>query len=79
MKEEIPIHEHILVPKHVLLTQEEIQEVLLRYNINISQLPKISRKDPAIKHLDTKTGDIIKIIRMSTTAGKAEYYRMVYD
>ena len=79
MKEDIPIEKHILVPQLTLLSEEDAKNFLSRYNISLSQLPKISRKDPAIKHLDTKTGNIIKIIRKSGTAGKAVYYRMVYD
>ena len=79
MKEDTPLPEHILIPDHILLTYEEAQQILSKHNISIGQLPKISRKDPAIKHLDTKTGDIIKIVRKSVTAGISIYYRMIYD
>ena len=79
MKEDIPIEKHVLVPQHTILNEEEAIELLTRYNISLSQLPKISRKDPSIKFLDAKTGNIIKIIRKSNTAGKTVYYRMVYD
>lgn len=33
--------------------------------------------DPAIKLLNCKVGDVIKIIRRSETAGETEYYRVV--
>ncbi len=77
--DEISIEKHTLVPKHILLNEKEVEILLARYNISITQLPKISRKDPAIKHFDAKTGSIVKIVRDSGTAGKAVYYRCVYD
>ena len=76
-KESIDIFEHILVPKHVLLSQEEIINLLKKFNITINQLPKISIKDPAVKTLDAKTGDVVKILRKSETAGISEFYRLV--
>jgi len=79
MKEDIKIEKHVLVPKHTLLGEEEAKEVLERYNITFGQLPKISKKDPALSSLDVKPNDIIKIIRNSATAGKSVYYRVVID
>ena len=79
MKETIDIKEHILVPKHILLTEEEAKNILAKYNVNRTQLPRISKKDPAILELGAKPEDIIKIIRKSETAGKSAYYRVVVD
>ena len=79
MKETIDIREHILVPKHILLTEEEAKNILAKYNVNRTQLPRISKKDPAIQELGAKPGDIIKIIRKSVTAGKSAYYRVIVD
>lgn len=79
MKEKIDIKQHILVPEHVLLPKEESDELLIKYNINPNQLPRISRKDPAIVDLGPKAGDIIKIIRNSQTASKSVYYRVVIN
>ncbi|MBI2499557.1 DNA-directed RNA polymerase subunit H [Candidatus Woesearchaeota archaeon] len=78
MKEDkIDIKQHILVPEHILLTKEDRDKLLSRYNINPNQLPRISRKDPAIVDFGVKAGDIIKIIRNSQTASKSVYYRVV--
>ncbi|MBU4242327.1 MAG: DNA-directed RNA polymerase subunit H, partial [Nanoarchaeota archaeon] len=41
------------------------------------QLPKISKNDPAIKELEVKKGDLIKIERKSPTIGKSIFYRVV--
>ena len=71
------IFEHVLVPKHNLLSQEEIVSLLKRFNITLNQLPKISVKDPATKLLNAKPGDVVKILRKSQTAGISEFYRVV--
>lgn len=73
------IEKHELVPKHSLLNKEEAEILLTKYNVNKNQLPKISRKDPAVKSLNAKHDDIIIIERKSGTAGKSIYYRVVYD
>ena len=71
------IEDHILVPKHIKLNEEEIKKVLEFYNISIKQLPRISSKDAVIKNLNIKLGDVIKIIRKSDTAGESIFYRVV--
>jgi len=76
-KESIDIFEHILVPKHLLLSPEEIINLLKKFNVNLNQLPKISIKDPAVKTLNAKHGDVVKILRKSDTAGISEFYRVI--
>jgi len=77
--ETIDVSSHVLVPKHVLLTKEETEEVLERYRIKPYQLPYIKRSDPAVRDLKAQAGDIIKIIRRSVTAGEAIAYRYVVE
>ena len=77
--EEFKISEHFLVPEHVKLNDEEKSKLLARYNITTKQLPMINIKDPAIKDLNSKTGDVIKIIRWSPTSKATEFYRVVID
>lgn len=69
--------DHNLVPKHEKLEKEKANELLEKYNITKLQLPRISKKDPAIKDMEIKAGDIIKITRNSPTADKTVYYRVV--
>ena len=71
--------EHILVPKHELLSPEEAQAVLDKYKVTRDQIPKILLTDPAIKHIQAKVGDLIKIIRDSKYIGKSLYYRVVIE
>ena len=77
MKKKLIVSKHVLVPKHIKLTEKEKKELLEKYNITLRELPKILKKDPAIRHLNLKQGDIIKIIRKSQTAGEAIFYRGV--
>ncbi|MCJ7634907.1 DNA-directed RNA polymerase subunit H [Candidatus Bathyarchaeota archaeon] len=77
--ETIDISSHILVPKHLLLTKEESQEVLEKYHIKPYRLPHIKRADPAIRDIKAQVGDIVKIIRRSSTAGEAIVYRYVIE
>ena len=54
-----------------------IAELLKKYNITITQLPKIYVTDAVVKALDAKEGQVLKVIRKSQTAGTAVYYRLV--
>ncbi|MCP8307692.1 MAG: DNA-directed RNA polymerase subunit H [archaeon] len=75
----VKITEHIFVPKHEVLTPEEVKEVLKRYNAKPEQFPYILSTDPVVKEIGAKPGDLIKIIRKSETAGEAVYFRYVVE
>jgi DNA-directed RNA polymerase subunit H len=71
--------EHDLVPDHILLTEEETDELLTKYNITRGQLPKVKSSDVVVKQVGAKPGDVLRIIRKSLTAGKAVAYRLVIE
>jgi DNA-directed RNA polymerase subunit H len=73
------IFDHELVPKHEILPHEEREQLLAKYRVRPYQLPKIRTSDPAVKAVGAKAGDIVKIIRDSTTAGKYVAYRYVVE
>jgi DNA-directed RNA polymerase subunit H len=73
----LEVDKHQLVPKHILLTEREKEELLQKFGINLRQLPRISLEDAAIKETNPKIGDVVKIVRKSVTAGESEYYRVV--
>lgn len=79
MGKEINVQDHIFVPKHEKLSENEKKEILTKYNVSVKQFPKIGLKDAAIKHLEVKIGDIVKITRKSPTAGDSVYYRVVME
>lgn len=71
--------DHFLIPVHEKLSEKEKKVLFEQYNITIKELPKISVKDPSIRHLDAHVGDVIRISRNSEITGKAIYYRGVID
>jgi len=71
--------EHDLVPDHVLLSEDEVAEILQKYSISKGQLPKIKSADVVVKQINAKPGDVIRIIRKSLTAGRAVAYRLVIE
>jgi len=71
------ILEHEYVPKHIILNDDEINEMKKRYNITKNtELPEISRYDPVAQAIGMRPGQICKIIRPSKTAITADYYRL---
>ncbi len=70
---------HVLVPKHEILSREEKEQLLEKLGAKEKHLPMIPLEDPAIKDMKPKAGDVIKISRESQTAGMTTYYRVVVD
>ena len=73
------LQDHDLVPAHIILSPEEVEEVLKEYGVEAAQFPKIHVTDPVINENGAKVGDVIKILRKSPTAGQCVFYRLVID
>ena len=78
-KQKFKVDKHILTPKHIKLSEKEKAQLLERYHITSKELPKILKTDAAIRELDIKPGDAVKIVRKSATAGYSVFYRAVSD
>lgn len=74
---EISLLNHVMVPKHEILSEQEAKKILERYGIDREQLPKMKASDPVAVEIGAKVGNIVQITRNSQTAGKANYYRLV--
>lgn len=75
MLEDIP--SKVFIPEHQLLTEEERNELLSKYNEN--ELSRILITDIMARYYNAKIGDIFRIIRPSFTAGKNVFYRRVVN
>jgi len=68
---------HVLVPKHEILSEEEVESLLKEFGIKKEQFPLIKLNDPVVVALDTEEGQVLRITRKSITAGESVYYRRV--
>ncbi|MFB6159249.1 MAG: DNA-directed RNA polymerase subunit H [Candidatus Nanohalobium sp.] len=75
----IDVRDHRAVPEHRKMSEEEVEDVLQKFDAEKSDLPKIERTDAALKQMDVEAGDVIEINRESPTAGKTTYYRKVIE
>ncbi len=66
---------HILQPKHTKLKSDEVKKLIEKYNISLSQLPKIHASDPALPE-NSAHGDVFKIERKEGDKIRI-YYRVV--
>ncbi len=71
----LPSPMHVLQPKHTKLKSDEVKKLLLKYNISISQLPKIRITDRALSE-EFNVGDVVKIERKEDEKFSV-YYRTV--
>lgn len=71
------ILEHVLVPKHNVMTPRAVEEMCLQYNVQcLSQLPEISRFDPVAKLICIRPNQVCHIQRPSKSAVLCDYYRV---
>ena len=77
----VDVSQHNLVPEHTVLDEDDVEDVLAEYDIDRTDLPKIQRKDPALRDTDAdpEVGDVVEIVRDSRTADEAVVYRLVVE
>lgn len=77
--EDTKVTDHVLVPKHSILSDEEKKQVLTDFNATEEQFPFLFGTDPVVREIGAKPGDMVKISRVSDTAGETTYYRFVVE
>jgi len=71
------IFEHVLVPLHEIVGEEEVKAITERYHAEPYQFPWIKATDPISIILGAKSGDVLRVTQDSSTAGKSISYRYV--
>ena len=65
------------MPKHTVLSQQEKQKVLAKYQAESKQYPKILLGDPIVRYFGLDKGDMLKIERFFENYGEYVTYRVV--
>ena len=73
----INIVEHVSVPKHVMLTEDEIKQFYEEFNTKKKGMPRILTGDPIARYYNMKPNDVVKILRPSGASGVTPFYRLV--
>ena len=69
------IAKHDYVPKHEIVKDEHVDEILNTYNITVEELPGIRVNDPMARYVGAKAGQLIRIHRKSKNMGESIVYR----
>ena len=69
---------HRLVPKHFKLSPEEATELIAKYRLQKTELPKVLSSDPIVRFFGWEVGDILRIQRsVGGIVHPIVYYRTV--
>ena len=73
----IDVSNHVNVPKHTILNNEEVRHMMQEYNIdNLKQLPETSRTDVQSKYIGLRPNQVCRIDYKNLTTGKSVKYKI---
>ncbi len=68
---------HELVPTFEVLSDAEKRELLAKYKMRTTQLPRLLSKDPCARYLNLQRGVVVRIVRRPADAEAYATYRIV--
>lgn len=71
----INISKHVFVPKHTILTEDEVVKICNHYNIVPKNLYKILQQDPMAKFIGLRPGQVVKTYSNNPITGISEVYK----
>lgn len=74
----VNITKHVLKPKHRVLTDEEKQNLLKKYNLEDKQLPRISQKDAIVQYYGLEKREVVEVTYSGESTGLHVTYRCVW-
>uniref|UniRef100_A0A9J8D914 DNA-directed RNA polymerases I, II, and III subunit RPABC1 n=1 Tax=Cyprinus carpio carpio TaxID=630221 RepID=A0A9J8D914_CYPCA len=75
----INITEHELVPEHIVMTKEEVTELLARYKLKESQLPRIQAGDPVARYFGLKRGQVARYVAQSGGVWSGQLFEEILE
>ncbi|KAK6271466.1 hypothetical protein POUND7_008564 [Theobroma cacao] len=73
----VNITKHFLMPKHEVLTAEEKQKLLKKYQLEDKQLPQMLQSDPIARYYGLEKGQVVKVTYSEEFVQFHEQYRCV--
>jgi len=70
------VSRHIFVPRHRILSKNEVTELLNKYKCTIKNIPTIKRDDPQAKYIGLRPKQVCEIIVNNVTSGTTIKYRL---
>ncbi|MCK5176430.1 MAG: hypothetical protein KAQ92_01775 [Candidatus Aenigmarchaeota archaeon] len=71
--------QHIFIPKHRILNEKEVIDLLKKLDVTKEKLPKIFTTDAGLKNIKIKKGDIVEIERKGHLLMKTKYWRLAVE
>lgn len=73
----VNLTKHVLVPKLEILTAEENQKLLKKFNVEAKQIPRLMEVDPIAKYYGLEKGQMVKVTYNGPQTGSLITYRCV--
>ena len=73
------VSRHQFVPKHTILSKQEAQDVLTKFNCTNKNIPTIKRDDAQAKYIGLRLKQICQINVDNVSSGSTEKYRLCFN